>query len=405
MEVENYSHVMHIVSNVTGTLRDDCDAFDALRATFPAGTVSGAPKIRAMEIIRELEPAARGPYAGTVGYVGVDGAMDMCITIRTFVIAERPRLPAVGRRHRRRLATPSASTRSACTRSRALHHALELAAGMCGRTRRGGDRMILVIDNYDSFTYNLVQLLAALGAEVRVERNDEVSPGAGRSRWRPRGIVVSPGPGVPSRGRRERGRHRRGRRGRASPSSACASGIRRSPRCSAATVVRAPAPDPRQDRRRAPRRRGRARGHAAAVHRDALPLARRRRATPCPTCLEVTARTDDGLVMALRHRDAARLRRAVPSRERADARGRRHPRELPQARRRDRPAEEPEPRRRPLGAASTPRAPPDVVRGAISRAVAGRVAARGRGVRGHGRDHGRRGDRRADRRRSSPPCA
>jgi len=86
MEVEYYSHVMHIVSNVTGTLAEDKDAFDAFRATFPAGTVSGAPKIRAMEIITGLEPVARGPYAGTVGYFGVDGAMDMCITIRTFVL-------------------------------------------------------------------------------------------------------------------------------------------------------------------------------------------------------------------------------------------------------------------------------------------------------------------------------
>ena len=87
MEVEYYSHVMHIVSNVTGTLAPGKDAFDALEATFPAGTVSGAPKVRAMEIIRELEPEARGPYAGTVGYFGLDGAMDMCITIRTVVLA------------------------------------------------------------------------------------------------------------------------------------------------------------------------------------------------------------------------------------------------------------------------------------------------------------------------------
>ncbi|MDO9175561.1 MAG: chorismate-binding protein, partial [Actinomycetota bacterium] len=87
MEVEYYSHVMHIVSNVTGTLAPGKDAFDALEATFPAGTVSGAPKVRAMEIIAQLEPEARGPYAGTVGYVGLDGAMDMCITIRTVVLA------------------------------------------------------------------------------------------------------------------------------------------------------------------------------------------------------------------------------------------------------------------------------------------------------------------------------
>lgn len=83
MAVERYSHVMHIVSHVTGQLRDGRDACDLIRAAFPAGTVSGAPKVRAMEIIAELEGEARGPYAGLVGYVGFDGSMDTCIAIRT----------------------------------------------------------------------------------------------------------------------------------------------------------------------------------------------------------------------------------------------------------------------------------------------------------------------------------
>jgi len=87
MVVERYSHVMHIVSDVTGRLREGQDQFDVLAATFPAGTVSGAPKIRAMEIIDELEPVRRGPYAGAVGYFGVSGTMDTCITIRTLVFA------------------------------------------------------------------------------------------------------------------------------------------------------------------------------------------------------------------------------------------------------------------------------------------------------------------------------
>jgi anthranilate synthase component I len=86
MVVEYYSHVMHIVSQVQGRLRAGYDAFDLLRATFPAGTVSGAPKIRAMQIIHDLEPEARGPYAGAVGYFGFDGAMDTCITIRTLIM-------------------------------------------------------------------------------------------------------------------------------------------------------------------------------------------------------------------------------------------------------------------------------------------------------------------------------
>jgi anthranilate synthase component 1 len=86
LAVERYSHVMHIVSDVQGTLRPEFDAFDLLRATFPAGTVSGAPKVRAMEIIEALEGTRRGPYAGCVGYIGYDGAMDTCITIRTVVM-------------------------------------------------------------------------------------------------------------------------------------------------------------------------------------------------------------------------------------------------------------------------------------------------------------------------------
>jgi anthranilate synthase component I len=86
MEVERYSHVMHIVSTVEGDLREEYTALDALAAAFPAGTVSGAPKVRAMEIIDELEPTRRGPYAGATGYYGVDGRLDTCITLRTALL-------------------------------------------------------------------------------------------------------------------------------------------------------------------------------------------------------------------------------------------------------------------------------------------------------------------------------
>ena len=86
MEVERYSHVMHIVSTVEGNLREDLTALDALAAAFPAGTVSGAPKVRAMEIIDELEPTRRGPYAGATGYYGIDGRLDTCITLRTALL-------------------------------------------------------------------------------------------------------------------------------------------------------------------------------------------------------------------------------------------------------------------------------------------------------------------------------
>ncbi|KTF68464.1 anthranilate synthase component I [Sphingomonas sp. HT-1] len=86
--VEFYSHVMHIVSNVVGRLRDDADAIDALFAGFPAGTVSGAPKVRACQIIAELEPETRGPYAGGVGYFSPDGSMDSCIVLRTALVKD-----------------------------------------------------------------------------------------------------------------------------------------------------------------------------------------------------------------------------------------------------------------------------------------------------------------------------
>ncbi len=88
MDVERYSHVMHLVSHVTGRLRDGLTPFDALRAGFPAGTVSGAPKIRAMEVIAELEGERRGVYAGAVGYFGYDGNLDTCIALRTLVLKD-----------------------------------------------------------------------------------------------------------------------------------------------------------------------------------------------------------------------------------------------------------------------------------------------------------------------------
>ena len=85
-EVEYYSHVMHVASEVRGKIRPEFDAIDALIAGFPAGTVSGAPKIRAMEIIEELEPDKRGIYAGAIGYFGAAGEMDTCIALRTAII-------------------------------------------------------------------------------------------------------------------------------------------------------------------------------------------------------------------------------------------------------------------------------------------------------------------------------
>jgi anthranilate synthase component I len=88
LEVERYSHIMHLVSQVEGRLRDGQDGFSLLEATFPAGTVSGAPKVRAMQIISEIEGRRRGVYAGAIGYVGYDGAVDTCIALRTIVMRD-----------------------------------------------------------------------------------------------------------------------------------------------------------------------------------------------------------------------------------------------------------------------------------------------------------------------------
>ena len=88
MIIEKYSHVMHMVSNVTGNISDELGMMDVLKATFPAGTVSGAPKIRAIDIIYELEPVKRGIYAGAIGYLGWNGNMDTAIAIRTCVIKD-----------------------------------------------------------------------------------------------------------------------------------------------------------------------------------------------------------------------------------------------------------------------------------------------------------------------------
>ena len=88
MVVETYSHVLHIVSSVSGTLREGVSAMDALEASLPAGTLSGAPKIRAMQIIDELEPVKRGPYGGAVGYLSYTGELDTCIYIRSAVVKD-----------------------------------------------------------------------------------------------------------------------------------------------------------------------------------------------------------------------------------------------------------------------------------------------------------------------------
>jgi anthranilate synthase component 1 len=127
MTIERYSHVMHLVSHVVGRLRRGADALDALRACFPAGTLTGAPKIRAMEIIDELEPTQRGPYGGAVGYISYSGNLDSCITIRTIVCHGRRASIQVGAGIVAD-SDPKAEWLETCSKARGLVLALRMAA-------------------------------------------------------------------------------------------------------------------------------------------------------------------------------------------------------------------------------------------------------------------------------------
>ncbi len=126
MVIERYSHVMHIVSNVVGKLREDKDAFDVLKACFPAGTVSGAPKVRAMEIIDEMEPSERGVYAGAVGYFSFDGNMDTAIAIRTAVVRRNKVFVQAGAGIVAD-SVPELEVKETLNKARALFKAVELA--------------------------------------------------------------------------------------------------------------------------------------------------------------------------------------------------------------------------------------------------------------------------------------
>ena len=219
MEVERYSHVLHLVSHVEAKMAPGLDALDALRSVFPAGTLSGAPKVRAMQLIAAAEGERRGLYGGAVGYLGYDGNLDTAIAIRSAVLKD-------GVAHVHTGAgivagsVPEREFEETEHKAAAMRRAIELAAEggarRPGRSRRGrrrpggadgraasrGRPMILVIDNYDSFTFNLVQALQAAGADVRVVRNDAIDrdgldaladdPAADL-----RGIVISPGPSDP----------------------------------------------------------------------------------------------------------------------------------------------------------------------------------------------------------------
>ncbi|MCS6906913.1 MAG: anthranilate synthase component I, partial [Anaerolineales bacterium] len=202
MVVERYSHVMHIVSQVDGELRPEFDAFDLLQATFPAGTVSGAPKVRAMQVINELEGQPRGIYAGVVGYVSYSGALDSCIAIRTLVMRGHQVEVQAGagivadsdpfREHQECLNKASALFQAVELAERSLSLSAKLSPPA---SKKAAPRVVL-IDNYDSFTYNLAQYLGELGAEVLIFRNDALSADE-IAAYQPTHLVISPGPGSP----------------------------------------------------------------------------------------------------------------------------------------------------------------------------------------------------------------
>jgi anthranilate synthase component 1 len=146
MDVERYSHVMHLSSTVTGKLRPGLDAWDALRATLPVGTVSGAPKIRAIQLIDELEPVRRGPYAGAIGVAGFDGDMDMAIALRTMVVPTKRQAGADWSVHLQAGAgvvldsDPTAEHRETLHKSAALGRAIDLAEQAFGGVRSASAR-------------------------------------------------------------------------------------------------------------------------------------------------------------------------------------------------------------------------------------------------------------------------
>lgn len=212
MVIERYSHVMHLVSNVTGTLNPGMSSMDVLRASFPAGTLTGAPKVEAMKLIDELEPVRRGIYGGAAGYLSYGGEMDVAIAIRTGVIKDgtlyvqaaagivadsirKPNGPRPKPRPAPCCARPSRCS-TAWTNPSERAPTTDTTSG-AGPGSPGEKNMLLMIDNYDSFTYNLVQYFGELGEDVRVARNDQITLEE-IAALNPDRICVSPGPSSPA---------------------------------------------------------------------------------------------------------------------------------------------------------------------------------------------------------------
>ena len=353
MNIELYSHVIHMVSSVRGTLADGATPMDALKAGFPAGTVSGAPKVRAMQIIDELETVRRGPYAGAIGYLSYGGDLDTCICIRTVVVKD-------GVAHVQAGAgivadsDPAREYEETQNKAAALLRAIELAHEEFSSMTTPVDLdpaprepilpapRVFMIDNYDSFTYNLVQYLGELGAEITVERNDQVTLDE-IAAAQPTHLVVSPGPCTPNEAGISMDAIARFGAERLPVLGVCL-GHQAIGQVYGGVVRRAGAPvhgktdeighDGRGVFAGLPDPFTATRYHSLVVD-EAL-----------PDVLELSAWNADGIVMGVRHRELPVARRAVPPRERAHGRRPRPAAQLPPDGRRARPA----PRRRCGGA-------------------------------------------------------
>ena len=185
MEIKRFSHVQHIVTHVVGSIDEKNDMFDAFQEVFPAGTVSGAPKVRAMEIIDELEPESRGPYAGAVGYFSYNGCCDFAIAIRSIFIENNKGFVQSG--------AGIVSDSIPENEFKETQH----KAGAYATSSQGGIKLkFLIIDNYDSFVYNIAQYLGELDVDCDVIRNDKITLHDIQQKNYD-AIIISPGPGTP----------------------------------------------------------------------------------------------------------------------------------------------------------------------------------------------------------------
>ena len=189
-EPQYYSHVIHLVSRVSGELNEDADKIKTFIDTFPAGTLSGAPKVRAMQLISEIEPHNRGTYGGCIGFIGLNGELNQAITIRTFVSRNNELWFQAGGGIVAR-SQDEYELQEVNNKLGALKKAIDLAVQFYNNHKM----KILLLDNYDSFTYNLLHAVKELGAtDIEVVRNDQIGLD---NVERFDKIILSPGPGIP----------------------------------------------------------------------------------------------------------------------------------------------------------------------------------------------------------------